>query len=205
MGRRLRRARPKGSIGQALVGSPLSGRRRLAPEDIAAGNLPLKQSSAPSGGDPYRCCGGVDVVETGRAAAQAARDQAEAAKAQSLGAIAEQYLTDAARRLRPTSLRVARLYLRNHWQALHDRPADELGRREIVAVLEPYAGRATSDADAAAPECVPVVGHGTRAAGAQCGPRHKAAGTARGPRAGAERKSRSGRFGRLRRRQPAPV
>jgi len=39
---------------------------------------------------------------------------------------------------------MAKLYLRTHWQALHDRPADELGRREIVSVLEPYAGWATS-------------------------------------------------------------
>jgi integrase len=34
--------------------------------------------------------------------------------------------------------------LRTHWKTLHERPADDLGRREIIAILEPYAGRVTA-------------------------------------------------------------
>ena len=87
---------------------------------------------------------GVDRIAEGRAAAEATKREAEAAKARSLGAVVELYLTAAEKRLRPESLRVARMYLRGQWKVLHARPADELTRREIVAVLEPYSGRRTA-------------------------------------------------------------
>ena len=108
------------------------------------GALPLRQARVRAAEIRTGATGGIDVVAAGRAAAEQARKQAEAARLRSLGTLVEQYLADAPKRLRPGSLRIARLYLRTHWQALHDRPADELGRREIVAVLEGYAGRATS-------------------------------------------------------------
>ena len=108
------------------------------------GLLPLKQARVRAAEIRAGASGGADVVAAGRAAAVAARRRADTARARSLALLAERYLDDAAKRLRPESLRMARLYLRTHWRALHDRPADDLGRREIVAVLEPYAGRATS-------------------------------------------------------------
>ena len=54
---------------------------------------------------------GADIIADGRAAAEAAKREAEAARARSLGAIVEKYLTDAENRLRPASYRVAKLYL----------------------------------------------------------------------------------------------
>ena len=108
------------------------------------GNLPLKRARARAAEIRTGAAGGVDVVEAGRATAETARRQAEVAKARSLGAIVELYLADAEKHLRLASLRVARMYLRGQWKALHARPADELTRREVVAVLEPYAGRRTS-------------------------------------------------------------
>ena len=89
---------------------------------------------------------GVDRIAEGRAKAEAGRRQAETARARSLGAIVEKYLADAERRLRPASYKVAKLYLEGpkYWRQLHDRPADELGRREILAVLQPWAGRITA-------------------------------------------------------------
>ena len=119
LGRRVQSGKPSWVVRYQVAGV---SRQKTLP-----GNLPLKQARLRAAEIRTGAAGGVDVVETGRAAAKAARKQAEAAKAQSLGAIAEQYLTDAARRLRPTSLRVATLYLRNHWQALHDRPAMSSG------------------------------------------------------------------------------
>ena len=106
--------------------------------------LPLKLARVRAAEIRTGAAGGVDVVETGRAAAVKARKQADDAKARSLGAIVEVYLVDAEKRLRLASVRLARMYLRGQWHALHDRPADELTRREIVAVLQPYAGRRTA-------------------------------------------------------------
>ena len=122
------------------------------------GALPLKQARVRAAEIRTGAAGGVDIVAKGRAAAEEVRRLAEAARARSLAVIAEHYLTDAARRLRPASLGPARLYLRQHWRALHDRPADELTRREIVAVLEPWAGRRTALSDAAPPQRMPVLG-----------------------------------------------
>ena len=81
-----------------------------------------------------------------RAAAEEQKRAAEAARARRLGAIIERYLADAQKRLRPASYKVARLYLSGarYWQKLADRPADELGRREILAVLEPWNGKVTA-------------------------------------------------------------
>ena len=89
---------------------------------------------------------GADIIAEGRAAAEANRRGVEDAKARSLRTIVEKYLVDAQRRLRPASFKVAKLYLEGpkYWVQLHDRPADELGRREILAVLQPWAGRVTS-------------------------------------------------------------
>ena len=108
------------------------------------GDLPLKQARIRAAEIRSAAAGGVDVVEAGRARAAEARRKAEAAKAQSLGAIVEAYLADAPRRLRPESLRLAKIYLQKHWRSLHHRPADEISRREIVVVLEGYAGRRTA-------------------------------------------------------------
>ena len=77
---------------------------------------------------------------------------AEAAKARSLGTIVEKYLVDAEKRLRPASYqggpalppRFQQAGGPAYWRALHDRPADDLGRREILAVLEPWNGRVTA-------------------------------------------------------------
>jgi integrase len=89
---------------------------------------------------------GADVIAEGRTKAAAERRQGEAAKARSLGTIVEKYLADAERRLRPASYKVAKLYLTGarYWQQLHHRPADDLGRREIQAVLEPWNGKITA-------------------------------------------------------------
>ena len=89
---------------------------------------------------------GVDRIAEGRAEAEAAKREAEAARARSLGTIVEKYLADAERRLRPASYKVAKLYLdgEKYWRQLHDRPADDLSRREIMAVLEPWDGRVTA-------------------------------------------------------------
>jgi integrase len=108
------------------------------------GTLPLRQARVRAAEIRTGASGGMDIVAAGRAAAVAARRQADTARARSLAPLVDRYLADAAKRLRPGSLRMAKLYLRTHWRALHDRPADELGQREIVSVLEPYAGRATS-------------------------------------------------------------
>jgi integrase len=108
------------------------------------GALPLRQARAHAAEIRALAARGTDVVRDGRAAADAARRGAEDARARSLAVVAERYLADAAKRLRPASLKPARLYLTKHWRALHARPADELGRREIMAVLEPYAGRVTA-------------------------------------------------------------
>ena len=108
------------------------------------GNLPLKQARSRAAEIRAAAAGGLDVVETGRVAAVEARKKVEAAKARSLGTIVEAYLAAAPTHLRPASLRLARMYLRKHWSSLHDRPADELGRREVVACMQPYAGRVTA-------------------------------------------------------------
>src|SRR5262245_41078052 len=63
---------------------------------------------------------GEDIVETGRRAAAEAHREAQTAKAKFLGALVEPYLGVAATRLRPASLRVAQMYLRGQWRALHD-------------------------------------------------------------------------------------
>ena len=107
-------------------------------------NLALKQARGRAAEIRTGAAGGVDIVEIGRAAAVDARRRAEDAKQKSLGTIVDAYLADAPRRLRPESMRLAKLYLRNHWRSLHHRPADELTRREIVVVLEEYAGRRTA-------------------------------------------------------------
>src|SRR5262249_53320252 len=87
---------------------------------------------------------GEDIIETSRQAAIEARREVQTAKAKCLAALIDPYLDAAAKRLRPESLRVARLYLRGQWRALYDRPANDLTRREIASVLQPYAGRQTA-------------------------------------------------------------
>jgi integrase len=108
------------------------------------GALPLRRARAHAAEIRAGATRGNDVVADGRAASAAARREAEAARARSLGAMVERYLVDAAKRLRPSSLRLARSYLNRHWSPLHDRPADDLGRRDLMAILEPYAGRVTA-------------------------------------------------------------
>ena len=89
---------------------------------------------------------GADIIAEGRAKAEVAKREADAARARSLGTIVERYLPDAKKRLRPASFKVARLYLtgERYWQQLRNRPADALGRREILTVLEPWDGRITA-------------------------------------------------------------
>ena len=108
------------------------------------GNLPLKRARIRAAEIRTGASGGTDIVAAGRAAAAEARRKADDAKSRSLGAIVDLYLAASVERLRPASLRVARSYLRGQWAALHERPADDLTRREIVTVLEPYAGRTTA-------------------------------------------------------------
>ena len=108
------------------------------------GALPLRQARAHAAEIRAGAARGNDVVADGRAASAAARREAEAARARSLGTLVERYLVDAEKRLRPSSLRLARFYLNRHWLPLHDRPADDLGRRDLMAILEPYAGRVTA-------------------------------------------------------------
>ena len=108
------------------------------------GALPLKQARTQAAEIRTGAVRGADVIADGRAAATAARRGAATARIRSLGKLVGRYLLDAEKRLRPASLRVATLYLTKHWSTLHERPADELTRREIIEVLEPYAGRVTS-------------------------------------------------------------
>ena len=119
----------------------------------------LKLAKARQRADAIRAAAveGIDRVAEGRAKAEAdrreeraeaeaERREAELAKARSLGAIAEKYLKDAERRLRPASFKAAKLYLNGpkHWGQLHSRPADELTRRDILGVLEEWSGRVTA-------------------------------------------------------------
>ena len=108
------------------------------------GALPLKQARTQAAEIRTSAIRGADVIAEARAAATVAQRVAATAKTRSLGKLVERYLADAEKRFRPASLRVATLYLNKHWKGLHDRLADELSRREIVEVLEPYAGRVTS-------------------------------------------------------------
>jgi integrase len=110
------------------------------------GHLKLAKAREDAGLIRSAAVQGVDRIAEGRAKAEADRRQAEAARARSLGAIVEDYLPAAKKRLRPASYNVAKLYLEGpkYWAQLRDRPADELGRREILAVLQPWAGRVTS-------------------------------------------------------------
>jgi integrase len=108
------------------------------------GALPLRQARAHAAEIRAGAARGSDIVADGRAASAAARREAEAARARSLGTLVERYLVDAEKRLRPSSFRLAKFYLNRHWLPLHGRPADDLARRDIVAILEPYAGRVTA-------------------------------------------------------------
>lgn len=108
------------------------------------GGLPLKKARTQAAEVRTSAVRGSDVIAEARAAAADARRGAAKAQTRALGKLVKGYLADAEKRLRPASLRAAALYLTKHWLALHDRPADDLSRREIVEVLEPYAGRVTS-------------------------------------------------------------
>ena len=102
--------------GKRTLGRPLPGRRRVPAEVAAwqpsaqAGPQRARPRSAPAR------AGGADVVAAGRAAAVEARKRAEAARRGRWAPLVERYLADAPKRLRPASLRMARLYLRKHWQ-----------------------------------------------------------------------------------------
>ena len=115
-------------------------------QSSASGDLSLKKARAWAADIRTGAGKGADIIAEGRAAAEAAKREAEAAKARSLGKIIEKYLLDAGKRLRPASYKVAKLYLTGarYWQQLADRPADALGRREILAVLEPWNGKVTA-------------------------------------------------------------
>jgi integrase len=110
------------------------------------GSLTLAKARQLAGAVRAAAVEGVDRIAEGRAAAETARREAEAARSRSLGAIVEKFLADAERRLRPASYKVAKLYLdgEKHWRELHDRPADGLSRREIMVVLERWDGRVTA-------------------------------------------------------------
>lgn len=113
------------------------------------GNLSLKKARAQAGEIRAGATRGADIIEEGRAEAEARKREAEAAKARQLGPIIEKYLAAAPQRLRPASLKVARIYLegsKDHlrWQLLKDRPADELTRREVLGVLENWSGKVTA-------------------------------------------------------------
>ena len=109
------------------------------------GGLPLKLARTHAAEIRTGAVRGGDVIAEGRAAATAAQQRAATTRARSLGDLVERYLPDAAKRLRPASLRVATLYLTKHWATLHERAADELTRREIIEVLESYAGKVTAE------------------------------------------------------------
>ena len=108
------------------------------------GGLPLKKARTHAAEIRTSAVRGSDVIAEARAAAADARRGAAKAQRCALCKLVKSYLADAEKRLRPASLRAATLYLTKHWLELHDRPADDLSRREIVEVLEPYAGRVTS-------------------------------------------------------------
>ena len=109
------------------------------------GALPLKQARTQAAEIRTGAIRGSDVIAEAKAAATDARRGAATARRRArLASWSKSYLADAEKRLRPASLRVATLYLSKHWSSLHERPADELTRREIIEVLEPYAGRVTS-------------------------------------------------------------
>jgi integrase len=108
------------------------------------GALPLKKARTQAAEIRTSAIRGSDVIAEAKAAAADARRGTATARTRALGKLVKSYLADAEKRLRPASLRVATLYLSKHWSSLHERPADELSRREIVEVLEPYAGRVTS-------------------------------------------------------------
>lgn len=110
------------------------------------GGLSLKKARSRASEIRADAVRGVDTIAEGRAKAEADRRAAEAAKARALGKLIEKYLADAEGRLRPASYKVAKLYLNGekHWRPLHDRPADALDRRDIMEVLERWAGRVTA-------------------------------------------------------------
>ena len=110
------------------------------------GHLKLTSARAEAGEIRTHAKRGVDRIAEGRAKAEGAKRDTETAFARSLGTIVEKFLPVAERRLRPASYKVAKLYLTGtrYWQQLHHRPADDLGRREILAVLEPWNGRVTA-------------------------------------------------------------
>ena len=71
-----------------------------------------------------------------REAAQALAREEEARRTRSLAALVERYIAHAERELRSATARELKRSLQIHWQPLHDRLADELDRRAIVARLE---------------------------------------------------------------------
>src|SRR3954454_17516727 len=110
------------------------------------GTLPLRQARTQAAEIRSGAHRGADIIAEGRAAAEAAKREADTARARSLGVIVEKYLADAEKRFRPASYKVAKLYLtgERHWSKLHHRAADDLGRREILEVLEEWNGRVTA-------------------------------------------------------------
>jgi hypothetical protein len=73
----------------------------------ASGDLSLKKARAWAADIRTGAQRGNDVIAEGRAAAKAAKRDAEGARARSLGTIIEKYLVDAEKRLRPASYKVA--------------------------------------------------------------------------------------------------
>jgi Arm DNA-binding domain len=72
-----------------------------------SGNLSLKKAWAWAAEIRTGATRGADIVAEGRAAAEGARREAEAARAKSLGKIIEKYLVDAEKRLRPAEAAVS--------------------------------------------------------------------------------------------------
>jgi integrase len=85
-----------------------------------------------------------DLAETTRARAKLGTDTLAEQRAErlkprprTLGELVEPYLKDRAPQLRKRSLYISTLYLRGaYWKALHRRPLEEIGRREIVPIID---------------------------------------------------------------------
>lgn len=118
------RYRPSGENRQRQItltpvaGMPLKRARQLAGEYIAASRQ------------------GRDLAAERKAESEADRREREAGENSRVGKIADRYLKDVERRLKPQTFMAERRYLMKHWAGLHDRLAGELSIPEIRRELE---------------------------------------------------------------------
>ncbi len=103
------------------------------------GALPLRKAREQAAELIAAARRGADAVADGRAAALSRRHADRDRWDRALGTIANRYLAHAEEALAPATVRELRRYLTVTWAPLHDRDADALDRRTIVARLEDIA------------------------------------------------------------------